>query len=215
MMQKRVIPKQANFKQLNPKIAPLGSDHITIPTHTQAWSTPKRIAVVNNYGAAGSNAAIVVQGVDSAHASPVTNGHVVSIAASELPFFVSAKTPESLREYCTLLKANLSTIRESHGTKAALNLAYNLSTKQNRGFEYNYSFTASTLEEVAANLDQAASIDFKKVSAARRSIVLCIGGQSGRTVHLDEGLFRNSKILQKHLVSNKDELEKVKDLANM
>ena len=200
MMQKRAIPKQANFKQLNPKIAPLGPDHITIPTQTQTWSAPKRIAVVNNYGAAGSNAAIVVQAVHRKQVAPVTNGDVASIAAAELPFFISAKTSESLREYCLVLRDCLQKMQESDGIKAALDLAYNLSVKQNRGFEYSHIFTASTLEEVAKNFDKVASIDFKKASASQRSIVLCIGGQSGRTVHLDEGLFRKSTIFQKHIV---------------
>ncbi len=201
MMQKRLIPKQANFTRLNPKIAPLELDHMAIPQQTQPWTASRKIAVINNYGAAGSNAAIVVQDADRVHAVPVVNGHGPSVVGSELPFFISAKTPDSLREYCRVLKAGLAKIQESHRTTAALSLAYNLSVKQHRGFEYNYSFTASTLDEVALSLDQARSIDFKKVTASRRPVVLCIGGQSGRTVHLDEGIFRNSTLLQKHLVS--------------
>ncbi|RYP44065.1 hypothetical protein DL768_009434 [Monosporascus sp. mg162] len=200
MMQKRTIPKQANFVRLNPKIAPLEPDHMAVPQRTQPWTAPRRIAVINNYGAAGSNAAIVVWGP---HVVPATStGHRPSTAGSELPFFISAKTPESLREYCTALKASLPKIQKSHGSAAALqSLAYNLSVKQNRGFDYKYSFTASTLEEFASNLDRAWSIELKKlpVSANQRPVVLCIGGQSGRTVHLDEELFRTSKLLQKHL----------------
>ncbi|KUI69905.1 Conidial yellow pigment biosynthesis polyketide synthase [Cytospora mali] len=201
MMQKRAIPKQAGFTRLNPKIPPLEPDRITVPRQTQRWTAPRRIAVVNNYGAAGSNAAIVVQDLDRMNTVPVVNGHGPTLTASELPFFLSAKTPESLREYCKVLKANLPQIQEGHGDTATLNLAYNLSVKQNRGFEYNYSFTASTLEEVISNLYQVQiqTVEFKKTITTRRPVVLCIGGQTGRTVHLDEGLFRNSKILQKHL----------------
>ncbi|KUI52981.1 Conidial yellow pigment biosynthesis polyketide synthase [Cytospora mali] len=201
MMQKRAIPKQAGFTRLNPKIPPLEPDRITVPRQTQRWTAPRRIAVVNNYGAAGSNAAIVVQDLDRTQTVPVVNGHGPTLTTSELPFFISAKTPESLREYCKVLKADLFKIQESHGNTATLNIAYNLSVKQNRGFECNYSFTASTLEEVTSNLDQIQSqtVDFKKTTTTRRPVVLCIGGQTGRTVHLDEGLFRHSKLLQKHL----------------
>ena len=81
---------------------------------------------------------------------------------------------------------------------ATASLAYNLSVKQNRGFEHTYSFTASSLGEVATGLDR--SSQFSHINRAQqRPIVLCIGGQNGRTVHLDEALFRNSKLLQKHL----------------
>lgn len=165
---------------------------------THNWTVPRRIAVVNNYGAAGSNAAIVVQDVNR------VNDHKssTSLAGSEVPFFISAKTSQSLIEYCAVLKACLPRIQETHGRAAALSLAYNLAVKQSRGFEYTFSFTSGTLDGVASNLSQAPSIDFKKVPAGGRPIVLCIGGQNGRTMHLDEDLVRNSKTLRKHIVSS-------------
>lgn len=202
MMQKRVIPKQANFTQLNPKIAPLEPDRMAVLERTQPWTPPRRVAVVNNYGAAGSNAAIVVEDLNlTENDMPIANRDGNSLAVSDLPFFISAKTPESLREYCAALKSSLRRIQESHGTKTTLNLAYNLSVKQNREFKYNYTFTASNLDELASNLDHGLSCDFKKLPSDRCPVVLCIGGQNGRTVHLDEDLFRNSRLLQRHLVS--------------
>ncbi|KAK0723563.1 hypothetical protein B0T26DRAFT_263600 [Lasiosphaeria miniovina] len=202
MMQKRAIPKQAGFTHLNPKIPPLEPDRIAVPRQTRPWTAERRIAVVNNYGAAGSNAAIVVEDAGQTYAAPVaaTNGRGPVLAASELPFFISAKTPDSLRDYCKVLKTSLADIKKEHGASAVLNLAYNLSAKQARGFEYSYSFTASSLEEVAANLDRAQSVALSKTPIhQRRPVVFCIGGQTGRTVHLDEDLFRNSKLLQKHV----------------
>lgn len=203
MMQKGAIPRQAGFAQLNPKIPPLEPDRMAVPRHTRPWTTPRRIAVVNNYGAAGSNAAIVVQDAGHVQAAPVvSNGRGPLLVASELPFFVSARTPDSLRDYCQVLRASLPDIEKDHGASAALNLAYNLSVKQSRGFEYNYSFTAVSLEDVASFLDHVQAVDVRKTPInQRRPVVLCIGGETGRTVHLDEGLFRNSKLLQKHLVS--------------
>lgn len=201
MMQKGVIPKQANFTQLNPNISALEPDRMSVPQLTQPWTSPKRIAVVNNYGAAGSNAAIVVQDVSSKNDLPIANSDPGYFEASELPFFISAKAPESLREYCAALKASLPRIQESHGTKAILHLAYNLSIKQNRELEYNYTFTASNLDELASNLDRGLSCDFNNLPRDRCPVVLCIGGQNGRTVFLDEDMFRNSRLLHRHLVS--------------
>ncbi|KAJ4422348.1 Type I Iterative PKS [Gnomoniopsis sp. IMI 355080] len=192
MMQKCTIPKQAGFTQLNPKIPALGSDHITIPRKTFRWAAPRRIAVINNYGAAGSNAAIVVQ--DISGTEPVVTGSIPTLVATELPFFLSSKDPNSLQEYCKLLQANLPDIRD---------LAYNLSVKQNRAFAYNYSFTASNLEEVCSKLDhvQTQASVINKTPSNPLPVVLCIGGQTGRIVHLHKEVFDSSKLLQKHLYS--------------
>jgi acyl transferase domain-containing protein len=61
MIQNKTIPKIANFKHLNPKIKPLGKDHILIPTQSREWKVAKHIALINNYGAGGNNAAMVVK----------------------------------------------------------------------------------------------------------------------------------------------------------
>lgn len=60
MLQKKSIPPHASFNTLNPKIPSLGPDKITIARNLEPWNIPFRAALVNNYGAAGSNAAVVV-----------------------------------------------------------------------------------------------------------------------------------------------------------
>jgi acyl transferase domain-containing protein len=59
MMQHRMILKQANFKTINRKIGIC--EGISVPTSTTSWAAPKKIALVNNYGAAGSNAALLIR----------------------------------------------------------------------------------------------------------------------------------------------------------
>jgi acyl transferase domain-containing protein len=60
MLQKKAIPPHALFNSLNPKIPPLGPDKIVIAKNLEPWEVPFRAAWVNNYGAAGSNASLVV-----------------------------------------------------------------------------------------------------------------------------------------------------------
>lgn len=203
MLQKHEIPKQAGFKRLNPKIPPLEQDRITIARRTEVWNAPRRVAVVNNYGAAGSNAAVVIAEARRTHHTPVEGGRVQTLMASELPFFISAKTSNSLEAYCKALKASLPRIREANGKSVMLNLAYNLSFKQNRSFQYSHSFTASTTDQVLLELNkiETQSTESRQLPQSRKPVVLCIGGQNGRTVHLDEGLYQSSKLLQRHLVS--------------
>ena len=60
MLQKKAIPPHALFNSLNPKIPSLGPDKIAIAKDLEPWEVPFRAAWVNNYGAAGSNASLVV-----------------------------------------------------------------------------------------------------------------------------------------------------------
>ncbi|THH20593.1 hypothetical protein EW146_g801 [Bondarzewia mesenterica] len=65
MLRHHVIPRQISLKHLNPKIAPLKSDNTIIDTEPAVWSPSHegltRIALLNNFGAAGSNGALLLE----------------------------------------------------------------------------------------------------------------------------------------------------------
>jgi acyl transferase domain-containing protein len=56
----KAIPPHALFNSLNPKIPSLSQDKIAIAKTLEEWEVPFKAAWVNNYGAAGSNASLVV-----------------------------------------------------------------------------------------------------------------------------------------------------------
>ncbi|KAL4931704.1 uncharacterized protein BDV17DRAFT_301824 [Aspergillus undulatus] len=199
MLQKEVLLRQANFTNLNPKIAPLSPDFMEIPVQNQPWIAPRRIAVVNNYGAAGSNAAMVVeQGITRRAA---TEASCSTATGSAWPIYLSAKSLESLREYSASLASSLDGIEKEHGTTTTMNLAYNLAIKQNRQFRFVHSFVASNINEVRRNLNPA-EIDGRPDALPHREerpVVLCIGGQNGTIVHLDSDLYHSTSLLRSHL----------------
>lgn len=204
MMQNQAIPKQANFVSLNPAIGPLEKDRISIPSRTQPWTTRQRKAVVNNYGAAGSNAAIVLYDQvvledEQAALRPQLSPHYVC----EFPFIVKAKSVDSLRAYCAALKSYVARIHEGYGENLLQHVAHNLAKKQNRGLEYSFNFTASSINTLNAQLDASsvASDDSKKTVGHARPVVLCFGGQNGKRVNLSRDLFQRCKVLRKHVVS--------------
>lgn len=88
MMQKKIIPKKANFATLNPRIKT--SDQIVVPQQTQSWTCSRPVALVNNYGAAGSNAVIVVRSYQEPHVASETH------AVTAYPIVLSAKSAASL-----------------------------------------------------------------------------------------------------------------------
>ncbi|PKX88487.1 polyketide synthase [Aspergillus novofumigatus IBT 16806] len=195
MMQKGRIPKQANFSRLNPKIPAPEGDRIVIPKQSTDWKSARRVAMVTNYGAAGSNAAIVLR----QHTITTNTG---SSWLSDVPVFVAAKSPESLRSYCYKMQAFL---RQTAGLLGCTmrDITYNLAIKQNRDLDFLVSFPTpsqdpmtllSQLESVAAGVT-----DLQQRPAQAPSVILCFGGQNGNTAHISQDLFAGCHLLQAHL----------------
>lgn len=193
-MQKKTIPKLANFKHLNPKIAPLGEDRVVIPMQTRTWKAAKRIALINNYGAGGSNAAMIIQEpAPKALALPPR----IHTQLSHFPIYISGKSPEAVRSYCERLRESLST------TESLGDISYNLATKQSREFENSIVFASANIQDLSNQLEQAASgaIDLQGSPSYKPSVVLCFGGQNGKTTHISKDLYDNCVLLQYHIVS--------------
>lgn len=214
MLQHAKIPKQPNFKRLSPRIPSPEGDRIAIASAPRPWGTAGalRTALVNNYGAAGSNAAIILQ--ELAHL-PVDHGSAQLEAPSgrapdEYPILLSGKTPESLRAYSSALV----TFLDRNPSVAPGDIAYNLARKQNPRHEYAVSWTASSLVDIQRGLGDVAS---GNRAVTRRSldkppgkttgassppsvpVVLCFGGQTGRCLHLSRDLAQGAPSLRDHL----------------
>lgn len=201
MLQKGKIPKQANFTQLNPKITVKQEDQMLIPTSSIRWKAQKRVAMVTNYGAAGSNAAIVVK-------EPISTPPTLSSGAKErlpavVPFLIAAQTEESLREYCQALKVTLP--QEARLESSVVqDLAYNLARKQNRSMELSVSFTTSdSVTELHERLDEVITgrANIEKKAHTSKPVVLCFGGQTGNKSSISKSIVASSEILRLHLVS--------------
>ena len=204
MIENRTIPKQANFTSLSPRISLSTRDRMIVPKHSQSWACQRLNAVINNYGAAGSNAAIILQehSMSEGHRSE-RNGFSGSIDLTVYPFFVSAKSRRSLLSNCAALHSFVRRNRETLGKDAIASLSYNLARKQNRAFEYCWTSTASNLASLSDQLEAAVAApnDFKKTADPVLPVVLCFAGQTGKRVNLSEELFYNCPILRAHLVS--------------
>lgn len=153
MMQKKTIPKQANFKRLNPKIEPLGEDRVAIPLRTTEWRAAKRIAFINNYGAGGNNAAMVVEEATAERPELAHTGSPDPLAQL-FPIFISGKTTEAVRPYCHQLNVSLN---RTTTTANLADVAYNLATKQNREFENSLVLTTNSVQDISDQLNLAVS----------------------------------------------------------
>ena len=199
MMQKGQIPKQANFSRLNPNIPPLKDEGIDIPTRLTEWTSAassNAVAMVTNYGAAGSNAAIVVKQHQQSSLSDQS-----CLVPSEVPVILAASSAESFQSYCKALISHVSTGR----ARSCVDLSYNLAIKQNRDLEYIQAFTVpsddpATLLATLQSFNKEVNVS-KKQTKSRLPVILCFGGQDGNTAHISEELFNRCELLRYHLVS--------------
>ena len=193
MMQNQTIAKQASFTRLNPRIK--ASDKITIPIENTPWNANRRVALINNYGASGSIAALALREPDQdyrrAGESAVSQGSV----PTAYPILLAAKSQNSLKGYINALGKHAA----AHGDSIA-DLAYSVSWQQNPAFEYRAALTASDATSLASALAQAM---VESESAVKRStkqpVVLCFGGQTGDVVALSKDLYDASALLRHYL----------------
>ncbi|KND93702.1 Conidial yellow pigment biosynthesis polyketide synthase [Tolypocladium ophioglossoides CBS 100239] len=208
MMQHGTIPPQPNFTRLNPRIPALEPDRLAIASRTRPWhDSTRRTALINNYGAAGSNAAIVVEEYRQVTntSTNTTSTSPENDAVEWYPIFMSAKTPESLRAYSAALLAFLDRLPSS---TTLGDVAYNLARRQNRTLEYASTWAAASLPALRQDLEAIVSgarpvpqrsVDKKTRTTAALPVVLCFGGQTGRSIHLSRDLVRSSALLSAHL----------------
>ncbi|KAJ5497536.1 hypothetical protein N7463_009523 [Penicillium fimorum] len=186
MMHHHTIPKQANFTTLNPKIK--RSEQIEVPQQTQAWTSSQPVALVNNYGAAGSNAAIILR----AYTPPGTQCQDLHPSSAVPPIVVAAKSASSLQMYLEKLTRFIS---NSHDISLR-DVAYSLMRQQNPNLEYRASFVARDISELRRSI-QNQDLDIKR--SETQPIVLAFGGQTGRTVTVSRELYDSSALLRHHL----------------
>lgn len=202
MLHKQRIPKQANFRHLNPKVMPpLENDRLVIPVESTKWASARRVAMVSNYGASGSNAALIVRD----HTPSLSGqGKAMMEYIRDVPILISARSEESIRAYCDALRTTL--LSHPQSDIVVRELAYNLAMKQNRTLPFTLTFSTSSdpaslstrLEAIAA--DKSADIVQKRPSS-EPPIVLCFGGQNGVTSSISQEVYDSSALLQTHLMT--------------
>ncbi len=197
MMQNKTIPVQASFSSLNPKIPALEPDRMAIPLYTQQWDTDRQVACINNYGAAGSNAAMIVcQPPGAASRSCDTGSQILSL--SKYPIFISANSTASLVAYCKTLQ---TLIQSSSAQKNLLStLAFNLADKQNRSLSHVFATTVSQPIDLSNQLAAVTSGTLQpQVNTKAKPVVLVFGGQVSNAIGLNKNLYDTSILLRSHL----------------
>ncbi|RMZ82270.1 hypothetical protein DV738_g1891, partial [Chaetothyriales sp. CBS 135597] len=210
MMRDGFIPPQASFKKLNHHIEVRPDDMMEVPTSLRPWEEEHKVALINNYGACGSNASIVV--AQSPFSQPQQQIQSQGIAkSSRWPFWITGLDARSIAAYCTKLLAYL----QSHSGDEQVTLAdlsFNLNRQCNRGLPQGLIFSCTSIAELESKLKPAAEASSPGVATGgitpvkpARPVILCFGGQVSTFVGLDRKLYDSVAVLRLHL----DECDRV------
>ncbi|KAL8777970.1 MAG: hypothetical protein Q9213_007622 [Squamulea squamosa] len=192
LLQKGAIPPLASHTNLNLKIPDLSVDHMAIASSKQDWSVPLRAACINSYGAAGSNAAVLLCQPPSKAPSRLPLSRPVH--GSRYPFLLSAHSEGSLAAYVKDLSGWLKGSGAQSSTAA--DIAYTLAKKRQH-HRFRWSTTSRNLDDLISELDggQITGVSIEKP----RSVVLVFCGQVGQAIGLNESLYQSCETFRLHL----------------
>ncbi len=204
-MENRLAPRQALFKTLNPKIPALEPDNLCIPTSNVELSGDRMTACVNNYGAAGSNAALIIleaprKGVTYQSKSKTS----ISSRPKKFPIQLAAASAGALLAYCKALDKFCDQLRCARDlvehSQILSDLAFNLATRLNQELLFTFTATATDLDQLHAQLRQhIAAGNAIRQRPKEVPVVLCFGGQISNKVALDKRLWQESTLFRSYL----------------
>ncbi|KAI0165152.1 putative polyketide synthase [Hypoxylon sp. FL1284] len=199
MMNKRYIPPQPSYSVMNPSIKISQSDNMTITTKALPWQTDFRAALINNYGASGSNASLIVK---QAPRLASASSSETSAIPTKTPFYITGFDEKGTRAYAAKLRQYIKAQIMS-GTELRLeDLAFNLARQSNWALESSLIFSCQTVDELDEKLAAFEAGDSSMPSItppAPRPVILCFGGQISTFVGLDRQVYEEVKVLRDNL----------------
>ncbi|KAI0202891.1 hypothetical protein F4808DRAFT_449551 [Astrocystis sublimbata] len=206
MMRHGRIPPQASFTTLNPDLPSIGDDKMAVPQNLLDWNPEAgRVACVNSYGAAGSNAAVLVREKPSHPGAATAAAAPVKLA--KYPLFISANSTSSLAMYSRKLLSQLKEAAATTTTPATLlsSLAFNLADRANHALPVRLAITVASLDDLETQLEAAAAGSTSAVISPApgkpkpTNAVLVFGGQESNFIGLSEDIYYTSQVFRHHV----------------
>ncbi|KJZ75225.1 hypothetical protein HIM_05419 [Hirsutella minnesotensis 3608] len=185
------IPPQKSHRTLNPKIALLEPDRLAIARSLMPWDTPFRAALVNSYGAAGSNCALLCCEMPRCRESDEQQAKSVI----ELPLTLTASSPSSLIQNARTLAAHLG----SNGKDIRVSdLVYTLNARRQK-FKHRTTLPVSTIKEAMAALNSLEATDITQMACPAKPVVFAFAGQSDNKVALEESFYNTFPAFRRYI----------------
>ncbi|KAL3432035.1 putative polyketide synthase [Aspergillus tetrazonus] len=194
-MQEGRIPPQASFNTISPSIKASPSDNMQITKTAIPWIGDTKAALINNYGAAGSNASMVIKQSPSL-TSRRSEADFSSVSSPfRTPIYISGFDDNAIRAYASRLRQFINAKIISADKLGCENLAFNINRQANWSLGRGYAFAAQSLSEIDEKL-----FSFETFAVpATRPVILCFGGQVSKSVGLDRAVYEKATVLRQHL----------------
>ncbi|AEO67399.1 polyketide synthase [Thermothielavioides terrestris NRRL 8126] len=207
MINKGAIPPQASFETINPAIETAPEDRITISTVLEPWNVDFRAALINNYGASGSNACLVVTQGHKVNWKPRALSEGETQTRMKYPFWFCGNDEKSLRAYCARFRQFLASQQlGAAGRATALlpTLSFQLSRQSNRSLPSSLIFNCTSVEDLQDKLaafEQGTSQESagRPAGNLQPAVVLCFGGQNSTCVGIDRAIYDQVSVFRSHL----------------
>jgi len=185
MLQHRTVPRLISLVDLNPGISELATDHTVIDTESRQWNPAgeglPRMALLNNFGAAGSNCALLLQ----EHVPPAILEES-PLSAFPYVFGLSAKTEAALVSMRLRVVDWLTSADTQHASLG--DIAYSL-TARRQIYEHRVSLTARTRQELVESL--LCDTSSTRVSGGNGRAAFVFSGQGGQQVGMGSELYKS------------------------
>ncbi|KAL8693000.1 MAG: hypothetical protein Q9218_002089 [Villophora microphyllina] len=199
LLQKGVTPPQASHGTLNPKIPDLHQDRMAIALQKKDWNTSFRAVCVNSYGAAGSNAAVLLCQPPPPPPAPVF------LPGSSWPILLSAASEETLRSHMEDLRSFLLSQGSRHkatalmgSTQYAADVAFTLAEKRQHQ-RFRWATIIRTVADLSQVLQIGGSQAILEIPKVPRKAVLVFPGQVGQTISMNHELYEQCDLFRSHL----------------
>jgi len=201
MLRHKKVPKLISLDTLNPELGTeeeLMERGIVFDREGVEWDAPeiegKRIAVLNNFGAAGSNGALILEEYTT---EDLPNTLVDSPPSSKqlhpVVFGFSAKTPEAAKDLKSRYLAYLHSILD-HRAPSLRDLAYT-STARRQPYLHRVSITADSLTSLTASLESAAP----NLVTAVKKVAFVFSGQGVQYIGMGGQLYWTNEVFRSHV----------------
>ena len=197
MMHEAAIPPQASHSVLNPAIGANENDGIKISTQLKPWNAEFKAALINNYGASGSNASMVVTQARK------LRSETTAIAKREkensdirYPFWFAGLDDRSIRSFTTKLRDQLKRKPNTH----LKDLAFNISRQSNRTLPRALLLSARSVPDLFGQLTELEKVATSSADvSSSKPVILCFGGQISTTLNLDRAVYDGVTLLRQHM----------------
>ena len=203
MIKKGIIPSLASHKDVNPKLGDLNAKRLKIPSRSEPWNAKSRVALINNYGAAGSNAAALL--CQDPYLDSQTS-RAMRPQNQEYPILLSAASRDSLLMGVATLEKYLKDVDSQIDIG---NLAFTLSEKRAH-LQHRWATTVSDTDSIDRLRQSLKAVEKTFIAPQEpKKVVLAFSGQGAQTSGLERSLYESCPLIRHYIDHCNDVLKEL------